>query len=1052
MSITSDRNELFTLLDIILRPLYIYNPFFSLYYNPLVEKPQPYATSKPYYNYIHQVSLVLDLIPRRSVRILIGDEVGLGKTVEAIRIIKYLLVTNQAKRILIVAPKNLIKQWLYHDIRDLLYSPRRVKRITRKTIDELYGKTTIGEYDAVVYLAPLDLVKRGSMDKHASGYFKPYYDFISSTTWDLVVVDEAHLLGFTGPRISMRTRRLAPIFESARHIVLLSATPSRGTHEDFLGRLALLVPALRKRLKDISGNTALRGNIYRLLADNVVYRRTKKHVNTIEKREVFTDLSSFMVLIKLGEKRSLYEDLGRIVSVILKSIDQDVPALLKVIVIRRALSSPYAFLKTMSRILSERVDAESRRVSASIISEKHIEEKADYIVERIIRSVIDRIPSSIRQDVLRLIDSFRELHEEGDPSFKALAYLLYNVLMNKQAIPEKLVGDYVVFSEYRDTVEYVYSKLLRFFEDRGFKRDDNIKKDVIERTMNKYYEKKYYERVSEKYANLLREYMEILVDPVSKKYLFIASLSSRNQDIIHLIPELTESIEERVGRDGLKVLISTDIASEGLNLYQFNIVVNYDVPWSPVKREQRIGRVHRLRQRRNCTLLDFVRDTTVDYEFFTELIMKLLNLVEQRIESKPLEGVIELYVATGRGGEEHLRVSEMDVATALCRVYEDYYVHGKDPRNVISGIRAELAKKIKEYKDLSESIETRSVQLDELRDYMKLLTGCDNHQCFEDVVRELYSSITQIPIQEVSRIPIDRVLLDLYTKTSRDYSLMSDSSLIILVRDPSIDKGYLSIIDLVAEGNVKYSMPILVLYRNDKREIKYGLEVVKWIAEHVRNQTIRVARLDKSIETRSRELEEIAYLLRNRFNLLFESRLGKKTSDLARLVGDSSLVRVMALDVVLKPLIIKVLGVQERGEYERYLSTLPAEIRAEMEKKSIEYVKEYFETRGCRAIEVNIGVYKPYDLLVECIEMDKTARYMIEVKSHLKNVFIAELTPAETELAEKNPDKYIVCNVASMENPDKNTWILLCDLYGKLRKQLVTKTKEEKIAILYFTL
>ncbi|MEM3913569.1 MAG: SNF2-related protein [Desulfurococcaceae archaeon] len=1048
MSMNTDLRDMAALLKIVLKPLYEYNPFFSLYYNPLVDQPQPHVTFKPYYNYIHQVSLLLDLIPRSRVRILIGDEVGLGKTVEAIRIIKYLLVTNQARRILIIAPKTLTKQWLYHDIRDLLYSPRRVRRITRKTIDELYERSMEGIDEAMVYLAPLDLVKRGKVDRHTRGYFKPYYDFISSIKWDLVVVDEAHLLGATGTRSSLRTKRLAPICESAKHLVLLSATPSRGTHEDFLGRLALLAPELKEYLREIARNSSLRRNIYKMLSDYVVYRRSKEFVNIVERSRVFTDLTSLMALIKLGDKKNLYEDLGRVVSIILRSIGQDTPALVKVIILRRALSSPYAFLRTMSKVLEERAGSREQRIKTPIVSERILEEKADFIVEKILRSIAEKIPSNVRLDVLRLVDSFKELYEEGDPSFKALAHLLYNVVMKNQAIPRELIGDYVVFSEYRDTVEYVYSKLIEFFENKGFERDENLKNDVIERTMRKYYEKKYFERTSEKYVNMLRESIEILVENKDGRYVFLARLSSLNQDIIHLISELVESIDEIIGSNGLKVLVSTDIASEGLNLYQFNIVVNYDVPWSPVKREQRIGRVHRLRQSRRCTLLDFVRDVTVDYEFYTKLVLKLLNLAEQRIQSKPLEGVIELYITTGKSGDEYLQLSEMDITSALCRVYEDYYVHGKHPRDVLSDIKAELARKLEEYKDLLENLETRGVQPGDIREYVKSLTGCEDHQCFKNVVCELYSFLTLKPCTEVSKM-----LLEIYEKTINDNSIQLDPSIVILARDPGVSNGFIGIVDLVVNGNTRYSMPILVLSKNGEREVKYGIEVINWLVNGFKNHTVKLSRALQS--TSSVDIDEaranIIPLMRSRFNLLFRSRLGRKTIELAKVTRGSSLFELGVIDVVLKPLVIRVLGVHGIDEYEKYVSMLPAEQRAEMEKKSVEYIKELFENKSCKVLEVNIGVYKPYDLLVECVEDGKTSRYMVEVKSHLKMIFVAELTPGETELAEQHPDNYIVCNVAGLEKPDKSSWITMCDLYSRLKKELVTMRKEEKIARLYFT-
>ncbi|MEM4453025.1 MAG: hypothetical protein QW182_07500, partial [Thermosphaera sp.] len=81
------------LLGRLLEPMYKYNPFFNVFYNPLASPPGPEIPRKPYYNYLHQVQLVLDAVPRRRVRVIVGDEVGLGKTIEALRVAKYLLAT-----------------------------------------------------------------------------------------------------------------------------------------------------------------------------------------------------------------------------------------------------------------------------------------------------------------------------------------------------------------------------------------------------------------------------------------------------------------------------------------------------------------------------------------------------------------------------------------------------------------------------------------------------------------------------------------------------------------------------------------------------------------------------------------------------------------------------------------------------------------------------------------------------------------------------------------------------------------------------------------------
>ncbi|MEM4723318.1 MAG: SNF2-related protein [Desulfurococcaceae archaeon] len=1052
MSLSERRKYVNALLKIFLKSLLVYNPYFSLFYNPLSEPSEPQVTSKPYYNYIHQVSLLLDVIPRSRVRLLIGDEVGLGKTVEAIRIIKYLISTGQIRKVLIIAPKMLIKQWLYHDIKDLLYSPKHIRRITRKNIDQIRSAVDIEFTTPIIYLASTDLVKRGSIDKHSKGVYKPYYDFISSIEWDLVVIDEAHQLGFTKPRSSLRTKRISPICMNAKHLILLSATPSRGTHEDMLGRISLIYPEFRDKIRNISRDESLRSDLYRFLSDYAVFRRTKEYVNNLEDKQVFTKLHSFMALIELGDKYRLYEDLNRVVSKILKFLDKKATGLLKAIVLKRAVSSPLAFLKTINKVLSEENKREVREIPV-FLNDSIVERNVDELIENIFRSMAREIPREEREEVCRLIGEFEDIYKEGDPGFKALAHLLYNVVNNPKQIPKELVGDYVVFSEYRDTVEYVYNKLIEFFTNHNFKLDEKIKRSIIEKTVETYRDKRYVLERLKKYVDLLNNSIDILINEVNKKAIFIVKLSSQNQDIVHLIPDLIDSLNELLKTNVLKILISTDIASEGLNLYHFNIVVNYDIPWSPVRREQRIGRVHRLRQKRECTVLDFVRKTYVDLEFYRKLVLKLLNMVEQRISSKPLEGVFELYVVKkSEFQEEYLQIMESDIASALCKVYEDYYIHGRDISELLESVVRELSDKLRKYRDLVENLTSSHTDIS-TKQYVYELTGCRNHEHFTDTLYKVYSSLVGGPRTEVSKM-----LRQIYERVvHEDEKQCLDPNLVLLVKDSSVEKGYLGLVNFVVDGNVKYSTPILFLYKNNQWEIKKGVELIEWIFDGLSKGIIEFIKIDLSnVKNDEREFEKLVNSYTSRINLLFYQRFGRrgleiKNHYLSDLI-EKTLRDFKKIEPVIQNLFIRVIGVQSINEYSDYIRSLPDDLKNRMEKESIEYIKELFENRSCNVLEVNIGIYKPYDLMVECIEGNEKVKYMIEVKSHLKRVFVAELTPSETELAEKNPDNYIVCNVAGLENPNKYEWIVYCDKYSRIEKEIVVKTREEKIAKLFFSL
>ena len=121
-----------------------------------------------------------------------------------------------------------------------------------------------------------------------------------------------------------------------------------------------------------------------------------------------------------------------------------------------------------------------------------------------------------------------------------------------------------------------------------------------------------------------------------------------------------------------------------------------------------------------------------------------------------------------------------------------------------------------------------------------------------------------------------------------------------------------------------------------------------------------------------------------------------------------------------------------------------------MDEAGVNFVAKLYEERGCFIAEKNIDVLKHYDLLVYCPGEGGLRRFYVEVKGHLGYVLVAELSEAETELAESHPYDYVVCNVMGLENPDSSTWVHLCGLYAELPKTLVTETREERRARLFF--
>ncbi len=1035
----SEKSLISGVFKLVLQPLFTYNPYFTLYYNPFSTPPSPEVPRKQYFNYIHQIALVLDALPRRRIRVLIGDEVGLGKTIEAIRIIKYLSTIGEAKRILIIAPRQLINQWRHHEIRDLMHAPGVVRVLSRGSIEALAQEIKLGSGRPHVFLAPLDLVKRESRDRHAHGKFKPYYDLVSSVEWDLVVVDEAHHLGFTSPHPVLRTKRLAPLCERAKHLLLLSATPSRGTHKDMLGRITLLTPGLKERIRELLRNEDHRRTLYENVSEYIVYRRTKDFVNELEGKQVFTKLTSFLGLVKLGEEKGLYEELGEFVAKLLKTMDPSAPAILKIIVLKRALSSPHAFLKTFVRVVDSRASVGDWKG----LSDKMVESRPDSIVEKAFATAIRTVPGELRDQARELLTGFARLHEEGDPGFKALAHLLLQVANNSSAIPRELKGDYIVFSEYRDTVDYLYDRLAGFFEGKGFRRDDGLKKAVVENVLKEYFEREYAREGERGLTELLNSSITILAR--NGTIIFLGRISSQNQRIVYLIPDLAEVVDDLAPGRVLKVLVSTDVASEGLNIQEFNIVVNYDVPWSPVRREQRIGRVYRLRQRRDCSVVDLVRESTVEYAFYSKLVLKLLNILEQKLMSKPVEGLLELYVTRKGGGGESLVISEKTIGEALVSVYEKFYIEGSPVDDALRDAYQELMHRLKTYRDLAEELSTRLQEVDIVKMYVKDLTGCNSHTEFEEIVSKTLEALTRRKMAEPAR-----ALRELYDELFQQ-DLSGDLPTVLVVSEPGFEEGYLGIVDFLLDGVRRFSAPFLLVKAKGEKKVLWGLEVLKWLAEGYGSGRLKPFMPKDYMAPASSAFRDDVRVYANRLNFYFKERLRRREEGLARILNEHP-GNIGLLEPVIRDVIVRLVGYQNLKEYEAFKNTLPRDLRDWMEEASINHVAEIFEKQGCRILVKNIHVEAPYDLKIECPDPATGSRVLyVEVKSHLKHVLVAELTSNETELAEAHPNEYIVCNVMGLENRNREAWTTLCEAYSKLPKTIITETREEKRARIFFT-
>ncbi|WP_214083938.1 DEAD/DEAH box helicase [Methanoculleus sp.] len=501
----------------------------------------------------HQIAALARASSRDPVRCLLADEVGLGKTIEAGLVVKELTLRNRAARILIVAPRGLVTQWVaemqtHFSETFTLLDPASTDPPLWRQIDR-----AIVSVDAIKPLKQ----RRGWTPARVHQYNRDRFHAVTGAGWDLVIVDEAHKLAGTNRQVARHTlgRTLA---RSARHLLLLSATPHQGKTDAFMRLMSLLDPAtfredspinrdalqpyiirtekrtaigtdgaplFRPRQTQIvrvewSGEHRLQADLYDAVTD---YVRTGYNRALAEKRNYIGFLMVLMQRLVSSSTRSIRTTLEKRLAVLEESIPL-VPA-------DRPLDDDWWDLET-----EEQIDEAVRADRSS-----HLTETAQ------VRLLLDlaRRCEAARPDAKaeRLVDLiYFRCGEENDPNLK-----------------------FLIFTEFVPTQQM----LAEYLTARGFSVVClNGSMDMDERR-----------RTQQAFATDAR------------------------------------------------IMISTEAGGEGLNLQFCHTAINYDLPWNPMRIEQRIGRVDRIGQTHDVMVYNMVFSGTVEQRVHEVLLEKLLVIL-----------------------------------------------------------------------------------------------------------------------------------------------------------------------------------------------------------------------------------------------------------------------------------------------------------------------------------------------------------------------------------------------------------------------------------------
>lgn len=177
----------------------------------------------------HQLYIAHSVAKRFAPRVLLADEVGLGKTIEAGLIIHQQLLKNRAKRVLIIVPESLTHQWMVEMLRRFNLHFSVYSEDQCQGIDESSSFSTPFESSQLA-IVPLQFL----LDRPARA------QQVLATQWDLLVVDEAHHLEWSEDKISEEYELIESLAKTIKGVLLLTATPEQLGKKSHFARLRLL--------------------------------------------------------------------------------------------------------------------------------------------------------------------------------------------------------------------------------------------------------------------------------------------------------------------------------------------------------------------------------------------------------------------------------------------------------------------------------------------------------------------------------------------------------------------------------------------------------------------------------------------------------------------------------------------------------------------------------------------------------------------------------------------------------------------------------------------
>ena len=543
-----------------------------------------------------QLVPLLKALRMPRVNLLIADDVGLGKTIEAGLIVTELLLRRRIQRVLILTPASLRSQWqeemwskfaLDFEMIDRGETHALRKRLGMDANPWRSHSRIIASYH---YLRQPDVLEQFIAACHTP-HDSPHLP------WDLLIVDECHNLMPSAfgddSDLCKALRLIAPQFE---HRLFLSATPHNGHTRCFTGLLEMLDPVRFSQSDEMKPAERARQS-------EVVVRRLKREINERTNPPKFCtrnapQAQALALTPKEVALSAAFAEFRKKMRSLVSSADgrKRLAGTFAVEILnKRLLSCPTAFADSWHRCkqgLAEAQAATAAEVAAAVrvarqeTGDDRELEAREATAAAVVGSWLKDFVPDLDHEIARIDTALRDLGfdlatadvvgqtPKVDARFEKLCGLIDQLLRNnsKWRDDERLI----VFTEYKTTLDYIVRRLKERYEDERILTLFGGGKDGMDEN----------ERTAVKRA---------FNNPAAS----------------------------------VRILIATDAAAEGLNLQETaRYLLHFDCPWNPSRLEQRNGRVDRHGQARDVTIFHFVSDQDHDLQFLAHVLKKAHDIRE----------------------------------------------------------------------------------------------------------------------------------------------------------------------------------------------------------------------------------------------------------------------------------------------------------------------------------------------------------------------------------------------------------------------------------------